>query len=144
MHGSLLYTGSQAWSKCDVTRLRAKRDVKVKSNTSMLQAILLRQHHICNNVMHFVITALHIARLVYCRIQWEKFRGSNNSAANCMLDSYFNHTTAVLASCQLGADLCTRSTVNSLIYSCKVRCFILIKKFPKSMRTITFFPILDF
>ena len=31
--------GSQAWSKCDVTRLHAKSEVKVKSNTSMHQAI---------------------------------------------------------------------------------------------------------
>ena len=32
--------GSQAWSKCDVTRLHAKSEVKVKSNTSMHQAIM--------------------------------------------------------------------------------------------------------
>ena len=31
--------GSQAWSKCDVTRLHAKREVKVKSNPSTHQAI---------------------------------------------------------------------------------------------------------
>ena len=34
--------GSQAWSKCDVTRLHAKSEVKVKSNTSMYQAITNR------------------------------------------------------------------------------------------------------
>ena len=30
---------SQAWSKCDVTRLHTKGEVKVKSNTLMHQAI---------------------------------------------------------------------------------------------------------
>ena len=31
--------GGQAWSKCDVTCLHAKREGKVKSNTSMHKAI---------------------------------------------------------------------------------------------------------
>ena len=31
--------GSQAWTKRDVTRLHAKREVQVKCNTSMHQAI---------------------------------------------------------------------------------------------------------
>ena len=33
--------GSQAWSKCDVTWLYAKNELKVKSNTSMNQAIII-------------------------------------------------------------------------------------------------------
>ena len=33
--------------------------------------------------MHFVTTVLNVARLVYSRIQWERLKGSNNSAANC-------------------------------------------------------------
>ena len=38
--------GSQAWSKCDVTRLHAKRELKVKCNTLMHQAIMDCQVHI--------------------------------------------------------------------------------------------------
>ena len=46
MHGSLLCTGSQAWSKYDVTRLNAKCKLTVKSNTSMHQAIRGQWHQL--------------------------------------------------------------------------------------------------
>ena len=39
VYGILLCMGSQAWAKCDVTWLHAKREVKLICNTLMHQAI---------------------------------------------------------------------------------------------------------
>ena len=37
----------------------------------------------CNNLIDYITTAINITKLVYYGIQWEKFRGSNNSATKC-------------------------------------------------------------
>ena len=41
----------------------------------------LRQHHILNNLVHFLTSTFYFAQLVYYRIQWEKFEGCPNFKA---------------------------------------------------------------
>ena len=46
--------------------------------------------------MRFVTTALNVVQLVYHGIQWEKFRGSNNFAANCTCVQHKLHILLLL------------------------------------------------
>ena len=56
----------------------------------------MRQHYISSNLLHFVTRELSIAILGYYGIQWEKFRGSNNFAANCTCVQHKLHILLLL------------------------------------------------
>ena len=57
--------GSQAWSKRDVTQLHAKREVKVKCNTSMHQAIITYTTSVDKVVVAFSNTLTHAIHKQY-------------------------------------------------------------------------------
>ena len=44
----------------------------------------MRNHHILNDLKHFVNATLNVARLVYYRSHWENIRELNTSDANCI------------------------------------------------------------